>query len=231
MKKSFLVVFLFLSSPGIIHAEIEEKRKMGEMVEGSVDDSGNIFVEGNPSGLNINEAPPRKEPRTHHFKFGKLMLPLVALSQPEMFLRTFTDDRAEGALRNFWNNVGAELPKDEQMRPEGLSLSNKIIDGLDYIIISFPVPEAPNELFFTVIVGDKNNPDTLRVFGLENALKNEAYKYGTILVEWDKKGRYTYKAQLEVSEEQLIDTVGEVLKKKIEVRTFTDMRPYGWFSG
>lgn len=227
MRKAFVIITLFLSMS--IDAATKTQAPVG-MVEASIDQQGRISVNGQPTGLNMDRMSARLQPREHHFTFSKMILPMMALSQPAAFLGTFSSANAQTALHNVWRNVGADLPLAARLPADGLTIHHQVVDGLTYIVITLPTPNTSNELFYTVIVADRHDPEKLRVFGLEKTQKNEFFTQGTVLVEWNTMGRYTYEAQIAPVEAQLRTAVADVLQQKIKTRTFTDMRPYGWFA-
>ena len=200
------------------------------MVEASVDQHGRISVSGQPTGLKMDQTAPKQQPRKHHFTFGKMILPMIALSQPADFLDTFTTAQAQTTLHHVWRNVGADLPPTERLPVDGLTVHHQVVGGLTYIVMTFPTPIASNELFYAVIVADRQHPETLRVFGLEKTQKNDFFTQGTVLVEWNKIGRTTYEAHIAPEEASCRTAVAQVLQHNIKTRTFTDMRPYGWFA-
>jgi hypothetical protein len=62
--------------------------KDSDMVEAAIDETGRVFVEGEEKPqLQLDLSAPRAKPRDHHFKFAKLWLPKMALSDPPRFFQ------------------------------------------------------------------------------------------------------------------------------------------------
>ena len=197
----------------------------------TVDESGRIHVDGERrTDIENAMTTPRPEPRTHHFQFAKLWLPQLALSNPEKFIDTFSQPSGKDYLTALWNGIGTKLPQEDRIPADTLSLDSEISNGYQVITVVFPQPEAPNECFFVAAVVESGTPSSLRLFGIEMADASEAHPNGTALVEWDRKGRYTYQESPEPHQEQFVTRICAIVSTSEEALTFTDLRPMGWFA-
>ena len=191
-------------------------------VEVSVDEAGQIYVDGERS-KEMEDAMkmPRSKPRPHHFQFAKLWLPQLALSNPKEFVDIFGQPAGKEYLVNLWNGVAKELPRDEQIPSDGLSLE---------LSAQIAGPKTPNECYFVAAVFESDNPISLRLFGLEKADVSEAHPDGSALIEWDRKGRYSYRASPKPLQAPFVSRLGEIVSSSEDSLTFTDLRPFGWFA-
>ncbi len=182
--------------------------------------------------IETNDHKALSTPRPHHFQFGKVALPIMALSDPEWFVRTFSGSEGPLFLQNAWKNVGQEFAENERLAETGLQIDLRESAEMLRFLITLPLPLARNELYFSAILAPKADLSQLRIFGLEKmAAPAGTVAHGnlTVLVEWTKQGRLVYACNPPPDPVQFEQHVFAILAGEIEILTFTDLRPMGWF--
>ncbi|AZZ92541.1 hypothetical protein EUZ85_18165 [Hahella sp. KA22] len=199
------------------------KKLFGKKSKGpDKDDTSNINKEG--------QANEQEKPRKHHYEFGKFTLPMMVLGHPEPFISNFLLEDGQQKLRNAWNNIGEKLPPSDRMPDDGLELVKRVAKNVICMGIIMPKAISPNELHFSYVICDKEDYTKIRIFGLEKGREPCPYENPTVLAEWNKMGRLTYDAAPKPDFIEFEKYVFSIMADEIQVRTFTDFRPMGWFS-
>jgi hypothetical protein len=141
-----------------------------------------------------------------------------------LFVKKYYCDDAEQKIKHIWNNIGANYPEEERIDDSELKINISERSNMICFAITLPIPISPNELHYSFIVADKNALESVRLFGLEKG------RLPTVLVEWNKIGRITYDINIDPVLNNLEDAVFNILENKVEIITFSDLRPLGWFS-
>ena len=144
----------------------------------------------------------RPTSRKHHQDF-KYAIISRALHQPKELVASCT---VEG-LTATWNAIGAALPNEERIAPEGLGV--KILGNAEgpVFMIMLALPERPNEAYYLCIVpagsqveekqlfpprGPEGTP-CCRVFGMERSILLDGGLTG-LVVDWTASRRRNYDA-------------------------------------
>ncbi|MDY7226605.1 hypothetical protein [Hyalangium rubrum] len=98
--------------------------------------------------------------QSHHF-IVKYMLARMALSDPERFVRTFTQDTAY--LKDLWMGLGMQLHDAKRVPAEGLSLTRH---GAA-LVVTFPPPRERNDCLYQAFYPPRAPDAPMKVFGLE----------------------------------------------------------------
>jgi hypothetical protein len=161
----------------------------------------------------------RPQARQHH-QYFKCAIVSRALHRSKDLVASCT---AEG-LAATWNAIGAALPSEERIAPEGLAV--KILGNADgpVIMITLPPPERPNEAYYLCIVPAGSQVEGMqlfpprgpegtscfRVFGMERSMLLDGGLSGFV-VDWTASRRRNYDAPDDPSPGAFWEAVAQVI--------------------
>jgi hypothetical protein len=146
------------------------------------------------------------------------------------FFSTFAAENGSDNLVKVWNGTGMQLPEEDRMSADGLSLAIDAEENYRTILITFPQPTTSNECHYVVAITPITDNSALRLFGLEMAEQSSAFPNSTAIVEWTKIGRNTYFKSSAADQAEFLTRIRRLVSTSENPKTSVDLRPYGWFA-
>ena len=127
--------------------------------------------------------------RRHHYEFAHRVLRMMFLQDSMRFLALLKGPRAQEFLLDVWTRVGAPIPADDRIEPEGLRGSHhELTSGLfsPAALIELPPATEIAEAHLVAAV----LADGPRYFTLEKGVALPAMTPRTVLCEWRAEGQH-----------------------------------------
>lgn len=135
--------------------------------------------------------------RPHHFRFAKVCLPQLILSDPLRFWSTL-NKQGKGYVPHVWRVFGEQLPVEDRLSADGLGFELLFVNEQFQIAwITLPQPLVPNECYYIAAIAPTNAAHALRLFYLERTTEDPNYQFATIIAERTPTGRILYADNIE----------------------------------
>jgi hypothetical protein len=129
-------------------------------------------------------------PRAHHYDFGHRLLPGLAIRGRLDFLELASRALLDELLRNWWRDVGEQLPAEERLVHDGLRAELTAAGGAPVVLITMPEACHAAEAHFVALIPGAE-PGAWRCLTLEYTWTLDD-RPATVLGGWSAGGHVNY---------------------------------------
>ena len=126
------------------------------------------------------------QPRTHHYRYAHLVLPGILRHERVNLIGLATSGALDPALIDTWHGLGAELPAEDRLAPDGLSSRLARAGDVPVVLITMPPAQRITEAHF-VAAAPADPAAKRRVLTLEYTVTLTGGP-ATVLGEWTDRG-------------------------------------------